>query len=181
MDAAGIDRPGIRGIAAVFLSAALFLPPAAGAPDAGGFCATGPEPQVVFSCLEKAYADRDLNEYRRVFADNFVYEVAGGASSGLSEELASAERLFCSPEVKKMTLVIPPGYTITHADEPDTWVIQGVLVKLLVESEQDGRTDLYEVTMTDSEFAVRWFERPQPHYAISLWYYDPGKDAGRTQ
>lgn len=65
------------------------------------------QPMNVIANLEAAYANRDIDAYRELFAPEFVFRFQpkdarelGRESWGLEDELRSAERLFESSEVR---------------------------------------------------------------------------------
>jgi hypothetical protein len=79
------------------------------------------EPTAVIANLETAYANRDINAYRQLFAPEFVFRfqsqdacAVGRGSWGLPDELRSARHLFESPEVKRISIrltMLPPTAT----------------------------------------------------------------------
>jgi hypothetical protein len=132
-------------------------------------------PEDVLNCLARAYSQKDLEAYDDLYAADFVYQFgADGPSWGLQEERRTAEKLFHSPDVRKISLVFPPGYTVAEGTEPGTWILDQVSEILTVDAVEGGKSRQYKVeNKKNSRFTVRLVPDPEPHYRISRWDYTP--------
>ncbi len=128
-------------------------------------------PEAVLDCLAQAYADRDLDLYASLLADDFVFEQTDmNATWDRKQDLAATRRLFESPEVDSLTLVIDQDESgsIEAGSQPGVFIIDGVSSWVEIRGTEGGRPKHYTVTNKGMELWVRSDGEGEP-YRIVRW------------
>lgn len=137
-----------------------------GVPAESEFCAVD-GPASVLACLEKAYAERDLEQWDALFAPEYRFFFGpGGTSLGRTEEMESAAKMFTDPGVRKLTVKVEGDYTVTKGPEPDTWVLDGMKSTISIEMEEQQ----LQAAIESMRLLVREVPEPEPHFVIVEWH-----------
>lgn len=133
---------------------------------------TGDGPECVLRCIEEAYANRDLDSFRDLFADDYEFFFADNPDSwGREEEVKAHVKMFDPDSVPSLKLTILEGFTVHDAADPYTWVIEGVTAQLEMSLLRGGKVHHLTPTALDScVLHVRRVDKPESHYQIYRWW-----------
>jgi hypothetical protein len=124
-------------------------------------------PADVLTCLEAAYASRDVVALGLLYADNYAYHY-GSSAWDRDDELSSAENMFQSPRVETIELTFSTP-TVVPDDDPGVWWLEDVEARLLCRvRDEQGKSEDYIVDNRDMRFGVRETDGPV-RFQIFLW------------
>jgi hypothetical protein len=134
------------------------------------------QPMNVIANLEAAYANRDIDAYRELFAPEFVFRFQpedarelGRASWGLEDELRSAQRLFESSEVKRVVIRLAKLSVAPATERGLEHTMRVVVAHTFLRIERAGKSTL-QVNGDRQEFYLREVvEQGESRWLIVEW------------
>jgi hypothetical protein len=130
-------------------------------------------PEAVLDCLEQAYAERDIDLYASLLADDFVFEQTDmKAFWDRQQDLAATRGLFESHRVVSLAIVLEleESGSVREADEPGLFILDGVSSRIeITDKEKEGDPPKhYTVTNQGMQLWVRSDGEGQP-FRIVRW------------
>jgi len=139
---------------------------------------SGERPESVLRCYARAYAHRDSAALALLLARDYVAVESSGAKQkrlDYGDALRTAGRLFGSPKVAWIEVQFGKPQAVRAAQEPETWILRHVPVRVHVQGAGAGRLLSREVHKLLTLW-VRLEADPQPHYVI---FREERRDPGR--
>lgn len=136
---------------------------------------TGDGPEAVLDCLVDAYTNRDIPALEDLYAEDYQYVFGDEAACWNREEgLRSSEGLFDREKVLSLEVFISDDFTLRDGPDPNTWIIDGLEMSLVIEAIVKGETYLFDMRDQPSKAVVhvRLVEEPERHYQIYRWWME---------
>ena len=137
-------RPMQRSLATL----ALVILSVAGAASAA---CVGDSPEAVLKCYAEAHELRDIGVLEELLASDYVWVAVSPNRAHLTERgetLDASRGMFTDPRVESVSLTFADGYDVVDGHDPDTWLIEGLLLTLSVKMESVTEPDAITVGAT---------------------------------
>jgi len=134
---------------------------------------SGEKPVAVLECLATSYAERDINSYDDLIAEDFTFGFVGDPSSvwNRADDLKGTRELFQDDQVRSIVIELEPAAAVEPGPGPREWWLRGVASTLTV---QLASSDEALTVSGVNDLLVRETGGEPSRYRIAKWV-DVGK------